>query len=204
MYAVLKRPLQLFLVLISAPVWLIVYAIVALLVAVKIGRPVLFSQDRCGLDGRVFRIYKFRTMTNERDENGVLLPDNLRLTAFGKFLRSSSLDELPSLFNVIKGDMSLVGPRPLLAQYLELYSPFQKRRHEVLPGITGWAQVNGRNAISWEQKFEYDVWYVDHESFLLDCRIILLTLKKVVVAEGINAANDSAMEVFRGSKQETP
>lgn len=204
MYKSIKRPLELFLVVISAPIWLLVYVFVALLVAVKIGRPVLFSQDRCGLDGRIFRIYKFRTMTNERDAHGELLPDHIRLTAFGRFLRSSSLDELPSLFNVIKSEMALVGPRPFIASYIELYSPFQMRRHEVRPGITGWAQVNGRNAISWEQKFEYDVWYVDHESFALDCKIIYLTLKKVVVAEGINASAESTMEFFKGNNQEAP
>lgn len=204
MYASIKRFTDLVAVVLSAPFWLLAYGVVSVLVHFKLGGPVLFSQDRCGKDGRIFRIHKFRTMTNERDENGNLLPDHIRLTAFGRFLRSSSLDELPSLFNVLKGEMALVGPRPFISKYRELYSPFQMRRHEVRPGITGWAQVNGRNAISWEQKFEYDVWYVDHMSFLLDLKIIFLTLKKVVVAEGINASAESTMEFFQGNAKDTP
>jgi sugar transferase EpsL len=203
-YASTKRLTDLIAVLLSAPFWLTAYGVVSVLVRFRLGGPVLFSQDRCGKDGRIFRIHKFRTMTDERDENGNLLPDNVRLTAFGRFLRSSSLDELPSLFNVLKGEMALVGPRPFISKYKELYSPFQMRRHEVRPGITGWAQVNGRNAISWEQKFEYDVWYVDHMSFLLDLKIIFLTLKKVVVAEGINASAESTMEFFQGNAKDTP
>ncbi len=203
MYATIKRFLDLFVVILFSPFWLMAYFIVSILVYTKLGGPVLFSQDRCGKDGHIFRIHKFRTMTDERDENGNLLPDNIRLTAFGKFLRSSSLDELPSLFNVLKGEMALVGPRPFIAKYKSLYSDFQMRRHEVRPGITGWAQVNGRNAISWEQKFEYDVWYVDNMRFLLDLRIIFLTLKKVVVAEGINASEESTMEFFTGNSKET-
>lgn len=204
MYASAKRLIDLILVVLTAPFWLTAYLVISILIALKLGSPVLFSQDRCGLNGRIFRIHKFRTMTNERDANGNLLDDHLRLTPFGKFLRKSSLDELPSLFNVLKGEMSLVGPRPFIAKYKDLYSPFQMRRHEVRPGITGWAQVNGRNAISWQQKFEYDVWYVDNMSFALDCKIIFLTLKKVVIAEGINASEESTMEFFQGNEQGTP
>lgn len=204
MYPFVKRILDVVLVVLTAPFWLVAYGAIALLIAIRLGSPVLFSQQRCGKGGRIFRIHKFRTMTNERDADGKLLDDRLRLTPFGKFLRKSSLDELPSLFNVLKGDMALVGPRPFIAKYKELYSPFQMRRHEVRPGITGWAQVNGRNAISWEQKFQYDVWYVDHMNFLLDLRIIFLTLKKVVIAEGINASEESTMDFFRGNEQGTP
>lgn len=199
MYPVIKRLIELFFVLLLAPFWLLVYAVVALLIRLKLGAPVLFKQERTGLHGQFFRIYKFRTMTNARDANGNLLDDHLRLTAFGRFLRKSSLDELPSLFNVIKGEMAIVGPRPFISRYKPLYNEFQMRRHEVRPGITGWAQVNGRNAISWQQKFEYDVWYVDHLGFGLDCRILFLTLKKVVVAEGINASAESTMEFFTGN-----
>ncbi|RZJ70846.1 sugar transferase [Flavobacterium sp.] len=203
MYASIKRFLDFVIVILAAPFWLSAYLVVSLLVYFKLGGPVLFSQDRCGKGGHIFRIHKFRTMTDERDVDGNLLPDNIRLTAFGKFLRSSSLDELPSLFNVLKGEMALVGPRPFIAKYKNLYSDFQMRRHEVRPGITGWAQVNGRNAISWEQKFEYDVWYVDNITLLLDVKIIFLTLKKVVVAEGINASEESTMEFFQGNAKDT-
>lgn len=164
-----------------------------------LGAPAFFIQQRPGLHAKPFKMYKFRSMTDERDSNGKLLPDALRLTSFGKFLRNSSLDELPELINVLKGDMSLVGPRPLLTEYLPLYSPEQARRHEVRPGITGWAQVNGRNAISWEEKFKLDVWYVDNQSFWLDLKILLLTLKKVVVREGISQEGQATMEVFKGS-----
>lgn len=160
---------------------------------------VFFRQARPGLNGKVFQVIKFKTMTDEKDAQGKLLPDKDRLTKIGKFVRSTSLDELPQLLNVITGDMSLIGPRPLLVKYLPLYTKEQARRHEVRPGITGWAQVNGRNAISWEQKFEYDVWYVDHVSFALDVKIIFLTLKKVLVREGINAAAAATMPPFTGS-----
>ncbi len=158
-----------------------------------------FTQERPGQYGKIFKVIKFKTMTDERDENGDLLPDEKRLTKIGKFIRSTSVDELPQLFNVLKGDMSLIGPRPLLPQYLPLYSKEQARRHEVRPGITGWAQVNGRNAISWTKKFELDVWYVDHCSFLLDLKIIFLTVKKVFVREGISSDTSVTMEPFIGN-----
>lgn len=161
---------------------------------------VFFRQSRPGLNGKVFQVVKFKTMTDEKDARGKLLPDKDRLTKIGKFVRSTSLDELPQLLNVIRGDMSLIGPRPLLVKYLPLYTKTQARRHEVRPGITGWAQVNGRNAIGWEQKFEYDVWYVDHVSLALDVKIIFLTLKKVLVREGINAAAAATMPPFTGSE----
>jgi lipopolysaccharide/colanic/teichoic acid biosynthesis glycosyltransferase len=172
--------------------------IVAFFVSRKLGSPVLFSQVRPGLYEKPFRMIKFRTMTDARDTNGKLLPDSIRLTPFGKFLRSSSLDELPGLWNVLKGDMSLVGPRPLLMEYLPRYTPRQARRHAVRPGITGWAQVNGRNAISWNQKFKLDVWYVDNQSFWLDLKILLLTVKKVFVREGISAEGEATMPKFTG------
>lgn len=171
----------------------------ALLIRLKLGSPILFTQTRPGLHGEPFRMIKFRTMTDTRDANGELLPDSIRLTPFGKFLRASSLDELPELWNVIKGDMSLVGPRPLLMEYLPRYSPEQARRHEVRPGITGWAQVNGRNAIAWEEKFKLDVWYVDNQSFWLDLKILFLTVKKVFVREGISAEGEATMPKFTGS-----
>ncbi|PTQ90036.1 lipopolysaccharide/colanic/teichoic acid biosynthesis glycosyltransferase [Agitococcus lubricus] len=170
----------------------------AYLVRKKLGSPILFKQVRPGLHGQPFQMMKFRTMTDAKDAQGNLLPDAERLTSFGKFLRSSSLDELPELINVLKGDMSLVGPRPLLMQYLPLYTPEQARRHEAKPGITGWAQINGRNAISWDEKFALDVWYVEHQSVWLDMKILVLTVLKVVKREGINAANDATMPVFKG------
>ena len=166
----------------------------------KLGSPVFFRQMRPGMHGKPFEMVKFRTMTDERSPDGQLLPDAQRLTPFGRFLRSSSLDELPELWNVLKGDMSLVGPRPLLMEYLPLYSPEQARRHEVRPGVTGWAQVNGRNAISWEDKFKLDTWYVDNHSFWLDIRILWLTVRKVVVREGISGAGEATMSKFTGSK----
>jgi len=172
--------------------------VVALLIFMSMGRPVLFTQERPGKDGRIFRLIKFRTMTNERDAEGNLLPDEQRLTPLGRFLRSTSLDELPELFNVLRGDMSLVGPRPLLPQYLDRYTPEQARRHEVKPGITGWAQVNGRNAITWEEKFTLDVWYVDNWSLWLDIKILALTLIKVFKREGISAAGEATMPEFTG------
>jgi len=165
----------------------------------KLGSPVLFHQVRPGLHGRPFQMVKFRSMTDERNADGALLPDAQRLTPFGRFLRASSVDELPELWNVIKGDMSLVGPRPLLMEYLPLYTPEQARRHEVRPGITGWAQVNGRNAISWEDKFALDVWYVNHRSLWLDVRILWMTVKKVLVRDGISAAGEATMPKFTGS-----
>jgi lipopolysaccharide/colanic/teichoic acid biosynthesis glycosyltransferase len=171
----------------------------AVLVRRRLGSPVLFAQVRPGRHGEPFRMYKFRTMTDARDAQGRLLPDSERLTPFGRWLRSSSLDELPELLNVLKGDMSLVGPRPLLMEYLPLYSPEQARRHEVKPGITGWAQINGRNAISWDDKFALDVWYVDNRSLLLDIRILALTVWKVVRREGISAAGEATMPRFTGS-----
>ncbi len=166
----------------------------------KLGSPVFFRQIRPGLHGQPFEMVKFRTMTDARGPDGALLPDAERLTPFGRFLRSTSLDELPELWNVLKGDMSLVGPRPLLMEYLPLYSPEQARRHAVRPGVTGWAQVNGRNAISWEEKFALDTWYVDHQSLLLDMKILWLTIKKVLVREGISAAGEATMGKFTGSK----
>lgn len=176
-----------------------VLATFAVLVRVKLGSPVLFSQVRPGKGGQPFRMYKLRTMTDERDGAGNLLPDAVRLTRFGRLLRSSSLDELPELWNVLKGDMSLVGPRPLLMEYLPLYNARQAKRHDVRPGLTGWAQINGRNALSWEEKFELDVWYVENRSFWLDLKIIFLTIKKVLVREGISAAGEATMSKFTGS-----
>lgn len=160
---------------------------------------IFFLQDRPGRKQKTFKVIKFKTMNDRKDSEGNLLPDHVRLTAFGKFIRSTSLDELPQLINVLKGDMSLIGPRPLLVKYLPLYSKEQARRHEVRPGITGWAQVNGRNAIAWNQKFEYDVWYVDNISFLLDIKILWLTLKKVIVREGISSTTSVTMEPFKGN-----
>lgn len=179
-----------------------VIILVAVLIRSKLGSPILFTQNRPGLNGRIFRMMKFRSMLDAKDKQGNLLPDNQRMTKLGAFLRSTSLDEFPGLFNVLKGDMSLVGPRPLLVQYLPLYSDEQARRHDVRPGITGWAQVNGRNAISWEDKFTLDVWYVDNQSFWLDIEILLLTVKKVFVREGISADGHVTIEPFKGSGHE--
>jgi lipopolysaccharide/colanic/teichoic acid biosynthesis glycosyltransferase len=172
--------------------------VLMLLIRLKLGAPVFFTQTRPGKDGDPFRMVKFRSMTDERAPDGQLLPDAERLTNFGRFLRASSLDELPELWNVLRGEMSLVGPRPLLMEYLPLYSPEQARRHEVRPGITGWAQVNGRNAISWAEKFTLDVWYVDHRSLCMDVRILLLTVRKVLVRDGISAAGEATMPRFTG------
>ena len=178
------------------------FALLALAVAVWHGRPVLFRQQRPGLHGRPFTLLKFRTMTEARDPEGRLLPDAERLTRLGRFLRATSLDELPELFNVLRGEMSLVGPRPLLMQYLDRYSPEQMRRHDVLPGITGWAQVNGRNAITWEQKFALDLWYVDNWSLWLDLKILALTIWKIVKREGISQPGHATMEEFMGNEAE--
>ena len=192
------KTLALFLIILFSPI----YIVVSLLIFFKMGSPILFRQKRPGYKEKIFGIYKFRTMTNEKDEFGNLLPDNKRLVGIGKFIRSTSLDELPQLFNVLKGEMSFVGPRPLLEEYLLLYNEKQKRRHDVKPGITGWAQVNGRNAISWEQKFDYDVWYVDNQSFWLDIKILWLTFLKVVKRSDISSSTSSTMEKFTGSKNE--
>lgn len=179
--------------------WFILLSIALWLYFANKGAGVFFTQKRPGMNGKIFKVLKFKTMTDERDDNGNLLPDDKRLTKIGKFIRSTSIDELPQLINVLKGDMSLIGPRPLLPQYLPLYSKEQARRHEVRPGITGWAQVNGRNAISWTKKFELDVWYVDHCSFLLDLKIMFLTVKKVFVREGISSNTSVTMEPFIGN-----
>ena len=194
--SIFDRVLALILIILFSPI----YIVVTILVLWKMGSPVLFRQKRPGYKEKIFGIYKFRTMTNEKDEEGNLLPDNQRLVGIGKFIRSTSLDELPQLFNVLKGDMSFVGPRPLLIEYLPLYNERQKKRHDVKPGITGWAQVNGRNAISWEQKFEYDVWYVEHQSFWLDIKILWMTFLKVVKRSDISSDSSITMEKFEGSK----
>jgi lipopolysaccharide/colanic/teichoic acid biosynthesis glycosyltransferase len=173
-------------------------ALIAVQVRRKMGAPVFFRQSRSGLHGKPFQMLKFRTMRDARDADGTLLPDSQRLTAFGRWLRATSLDELPELWNVLRGEMSLVGPRPLLMEYLPLYSPEQARRHTVRPGITGWAQVNGRNAISWEEKFKLDVWYVDHQSFWLDMKILFLTVKNVIARHGISADGEATMPKFSG------
>lgn len=196
----MKRLFDIVLVLLAAPLWVPVLLLAALLVRLKLGSPVLFRQERPGWQGRPFPLLKFRTMTDARDAEGELLPDAERLTPFGRRLRSTSIDELPELLNVLRGEMSLVGPRPLLMRYLPRYTPEQARRHEARPGLTGWAQINGRNAISWEEKFRLDVWYVDHQSLALDVRILLSTLKKVIVREGISAAGDATMPEFMGSE----
>ena len=197
----MKRLFDLTLILLSLPLLLPLYLVVALLVRFKLGAPILFTQIRPGKHAKPFEMIKFRTMTDERDSNGELLPDSVRLTKFGQFLRSSSLDELPELWNVLKGDMSLVGPRPLLMEYVPLYSPEQARRHAIRPGVSGWAQVNGRNAISWEERFKLDVWYVDNRSFWLDIEVIGLTLKKVIVRDGISADGEATMSKFTRSNQ---
>ncbi len=196
----IKRPMDLILACAATAVLSPVMLATAALVRVKLGVPVLFYQERPGKDEKIFRLYKFRSMTDERDENGELLPDEIRLTAFGKKLRATSLDELPELLNIIRGDMSLVGPRPLLVRYLSRYTEKQARRHEVRPGFTGLAQVHGRNAISWEEKFDWDVQYVDNITFLGDCKIILDTIKTVLLREGISSATSVTMEEFMGSK----
>lgn len=190
--------LSLIAIIVLSPILLVV----AILVRTKLGSPVLFKQKRPGLNEELFLMYKFRTMTDEKDAKGELLPDSIRLTKFGRLLRSTSLDELPELFNILKGDMSIIGPRPLLVQYLPLYNNHQKRRHEVRPGLSGLAQVSGRNAISWEDKFTLDVEYVDNVSFFKDWKIIFLTIKKVFVREGINSETAATIEPFKGTKKE--
>jgi lipopolysaccharide/colanic/teichoic acid biosynthesis glycosyltransferase len=195
----LKRSIEFVITLFGILILLPIYLLVIPFIYINIGSPIFFKQSRPGINGKVFNIYKFRTMTNIRDDNGILLPDKKRLTKFGKFLRSTSLDEIPSLWSVLRGDMSLVGPRPLLVEYLPLYSKKQARRHEIKPGITGWAQVNGRNALSWDKKFEMDVWYVDNQSFLLDIKILWLTIKKVIQRDGISHNNHVSMNKFKGN-----
>ena len=196
----MKRLFDLFISLSLLVFLLPLIIIVAVLVRIKLGSPIIFKQQRPGLHGVPFFLYKFRTMTDEKDSEGNVLPDDVRFTRFGGFLRKYSLDELPQLFNVIKGDLSLVGPRPLLMEYLELYTEEQAKRHNVRPGITGWAQVNGRNAISWEEKFDFDVWYAKKRTFWLDMKILLLTAKKVFKSEGINQVGHVTVEKFNGTK----
>ena len=198
----LKRVFDIVLSLVLIVLFMPFYIVVSLLICWKMGRPILFKQQRPGYKEKIFGIYKFRTMTNEKDENGQLLPDEKRLVGLGKFIRSSSLDELPQLFNVLKGEMSFVGPRPLLIEYLDLYNDEQKKRHDVLPGITGWAQVNGRNAISWEDKFKLDVWYVEHQSFILDMKIMWMTFLKVIKRSDVSSDTSVTMEKFEGSENE--
>lgn len=194
-----KRKLDFLLSLIAIVIFSPLILITALLVRVKLGSPIVFCQKRPGKDEKIFSMYKFRSMTDEKDENGNLLPDEVRLTGFGKKLRATSLDELPELFNILKGDMSIVGPRPLLVSYLERYNEEQKHRHDVRPGLTGLAQVHGRNAISWEEKFAYDVEYVNHVSFTNDVMIIFQTIKSVIKREGISSGTSVTMEEFKGS-----
>ena len=197
----IKRPQDFLLALLALILFSPVLAVTALLVRTKLGTPVIFTQERPGLDGRIFKLYKFRSMTDERDADGKLLPDEVRLTNFGKKLRSTSLDELPELINILKGDMSVVGPRPLLVQYLSRYNEHQARRHEVRPGFTGLAQVNGRNTISWEEKFDWDVKYVDHVTFLGDWKIIFKTVKTVLKRDGISSESSVTMEEFMGTPE---
>jgi undecaprenyl phosphate N,N'-diacetylbacillosamine 1-phosphate transferase len=195
-----KRPIDILLSILAIITLSPLLVVVAILVRYKLGSPIFFTQRRPGLNGSIFRLFKFRTMTDQKDEKGKFLPDNIRLTKFGRFLRSTSLDELPELFNILNGDMSIVGPRPLLVEYLPLYNQEQKRRHEVRPGLSGLAQVSGRNAISWEEKFRKDVEYVDHITFNNDLKIIFITLKKVFIREGIDAGSLVTMEAFRGTQ----
>lgn len=195
----MKRVFDLFIASIALTALAIPLALVAALIRFKLGAPIFFRQVRPGIHGCPFEMVKFRTMTEAVDSNGRLMPDEERLTSFGRWLRATSLDELPELWNVLRGEMSLVGPRPLLMAYLPLYTTRQARRHEVKPGITGWAQVNGRNALGWDQKFELDVWYVDNQSLWLDIKIIWMTLRKVVLREGISAAGEATMPPFTGS-----
>lgn len=196
-----KRAIDFAIALVALMLFWWIYAIIAVLVRMKLGSPVIFAQERPGKDEKIFKLYKFRTMTDEKDEDGHLLSDEARLTKFGKALRSTSLDELPELFNMLKGDMSLIGPRPLLVQYLPLYNEEQRHRHDVRPGLTGWAQVNGRNAISWEQKFKYDVEYAQNCSFLMDARVFFATFKVLLSRSGISNETSATMEPFLGTKR---
>ena len=200
MYKFFKRLIDIICSLIGLILFSPILLVVALLIRINLGSPVFFTQTRLGKDGKEFKMIKFRTMKDSLDKFGQLLPDEQRLTKFGKILRSTSLDELPELINVLKGDMTLVGPRPLLVEYKELYSERQFRRHEVSPGITGWAQINGRNAISWNERFELDVWYVDNISFLLDMKILVMTILKVIKRVGINEQGQASMSKFTGNK----
>ena len=197
-----KRPLDILCALVAIIVFCWLYLLVAILVRCKLGSPIIFKQERPGKDGKIFKLYKFRTMTDKKDENGQLLPDNIRLTKFGKFLRSTSLDELPEAFNILKGDMSVIGPRPLLVEYLPLYNEKQSRRHEVRPGLSGYAQVHGRNAVSWNEKFDLDVEYVDNITFLGDVKIIVTTVLKAIKREGISSETSVTVEPFRGNNSE--
>jgi lipopolysaccharide/colanic/teichoic acid biosynthesis glycosyltransferase len=194
----IKRCTDLIISLVGLIIFFPVFFLISLIILTTIRLPIIFKQTRPGFLGSPFTFYKFRTMTQEKDTNGKLLPDVTRLTKFGKFLRNTSMDELPSLWNVLKGEMSFVGPRPLLMEYLDYYSPGQTRRHDVKPGITGWAQINGRNTISWEEKFELDLWYVNNQSLKLDIKILLITIKKVLFQENINKSNSITMEKFKG------
>ena len=195
----MKRLFDLVTIFLFLPFIIIICAILAILIKFKLGSPILFKQTRPGLNGKVFILIKFRTMSNDCDSNGNLLPDNDRLTKFGKFLRSTSLDELPEFWNVLEGNMSLVGPRPLLLEYMSLYNIKEARRHEVLPGITGWAQVNGRNEITWDKKFNLDIWYIDNQSIWLDIKILLMTIKKIILRDSINQNKSITMEKFKGN-----
>lgn len=197
----IKRILDIICALAAMIVFCWLYAVVALLVRIKLGSPAIFCQERPGKDEKIFKLYKFRTMTDARDENGKLLPDDVRLTKFGKLLRSTSLDELPEAWNIFKGDMSVIGPRPLLVQYLERYNVHQRRRHEVRPGLSGFAQVHGRNNVRWEERFDLDVWYVDHVSFLLDVKLVFKTVGKALSRDGISSDDSVTMKEFMGSDE---
>lgn len=200
-YKYIKRILDIISSLLAIIILSPLLAVTAVLVKIKLGSPVLFKQERPGKDEKIFTLMKFRTMTDERDENGELLPDEVRLTKFGKFLRSTSIDELPELFNILKGDMSVIGPRPLLVEYIPRYNEHQHRRHEVRPGLSGWAQVNGRNTVSWEDKFDMDVHYVDNYSFAMDVKILFMTVLNVLKKEGISSETSATMEVFMGTSE---
>lgn len=197
----IKRILDIICALAAMIVFCWLYAVVALLVRIKLGSPAIFCQERPGKDEKIFKLYKFRTMTDARDENGKLLPDDVRLTKFGKLLRSTSLDELPEAWNIFKGDMSVIGPRPLLVQYLERYNVHQRRRHEVRPGLSGFAQVHGRNNVRWEERFDLDVWYVDHVSFLLDVKLVFKTVGKALSRDGISSDDSVTMKEFMGNDE---
>lgn len=200
-YKYIKRILDIISSLLAIIILSPLLAVTAVLVKTKLGSPVLFKQERPGKDEKIFTLMKFRTMTDERDENGELLPDEVRLTKFGKFLRSTSIDELPELFNILKGDLSVIGPRPLLVEYIPRYNEHQHRRHEVRPGLSGWAQVNGRNTVSWEDKFDMDVHYVDNYSFAMDVKILFMTVLNVLKKEGISSETSATMEVFMGTPE---